>query len=702
MKHSAKLTKILLLGALAFGLSACDEKEDFSGLGEGCAIGNNCRVEASGPLLVELSGPVVGGLGYTCGSSTEYIKLEESETKNDYVIPPGMAACPADAKDITFYIGRATDEGNHIELGKAYIPIEGRAELHAGSDREILRITWADVVESPRRVGADKLGNRLAILAAMDNGTAGDLFTQPPVEFPVCANDALDRYLEDEGAAASLKSEVNSGDLTNWSAAIEKLNSVTADDDKNKKAVCEGFNSNSNGQNEDALKDSLAFAMNATRAGTIDLSYQDEALLAHLVDEGVDLAPNPLHLGQVSGSLHVFPDGAVKGFSTATVFIRDNANAQEGDIRRDLLGVSTVASLSDELGLNGLELTGLEIKPPKFLEKGPEESDKKSWHYQEPGNTELTVGGTFFGVAVFDGVVWEPKEVKKNDVEVVYPQIKNEEMPKEGEFGRFEGDYLGYPVSRLLANDGSKAPIRVVRSSYGSTQMHKKVFEQLEDKNFTLTLMHVCEQDGGDGCSTIEAGDKENYPTTLRYEEGLNPGQGGTDVGMVEIKDLVFNEHKKMLTCEAALEDTNGHLYVNLECGDGDNKLSLERAGYISHTEVYKDEGATLPESAIFTMIFDSEALQNLAKDENSSNANKYLYGVEIQGRLDLRECSISENRFYRLSDDNFRAKQSATWIGNFWALKGLESVASDTDAAIKPALIHAQGSAYLTPSSCP
>src|SRR5699024_7912337 len=125
--------------------------------------------------------------------------------------------------------------------------------------------------------------------------------------------------------------------------------------------------------------------------------------------------------------------------------------------------------------------------------------------------------------------------------------------------------------------------------------------------------------------------------------------------------------------------------------------------GYISHTELYTDEGQKYPESAIFTMIFDSEELRDLAQDKDSNDLRKYLYGMEIQGRLDLRDsCSTTENRFYRLSDISFKGKKAAAWIGNYWALKNLEDVAKADDKALKEKLIYAQGSAYLMFDSCP
>lgn len=162
-------------------------------------------------------------------------------------------------------------------------------------------------------------------------------------------------------------------------------------------------------------------------------------------------------------------------------------------------------------------------------------------------------------------------------------------------------------------------------------------------------------------------------------------------MGQVEVE--VYQNHKELLDSDLALSirEEDGHLYIEAELGNGSVTI-----GYISHTELYTDEGQQYPESAIFTMIFDDISL--LEEEET-----KYLYGMEIQGRLDLRDqCSTSENRFYRLSDTSFKGKQTAAWIGNYWALKDLEDVGSATDAALKPKLIHAQGSAYLMFENCP
>jgi len=708
MKHSVNIAKLLLLGGMALGLAACDGKEDFTGLGaDACPIGANCRVEARGSLLVELSGPIVGGLGYKCGSSLEYIKLEETKTRNDQVIPSGMAACPTDAKDITFYIGRATDQAHHVELGKAYLPAIGRAKLHAGSDREIVRLTWADVIESPRRVEASKLDGHLALLALLDSGEGGEEYTHQPVLYDQCINDALDRYLAESETvtATDLLNEIESGGFDKWEAFLDELESIKDDNDQPICGPGEYAAPNSNSLEIEDLKSALIFAMNATRAGSVALSYQDESLLAHLISDEVDLAPNPEKLGQIGGSVLVFPDGSVRGFPTATLFEREDISedltlSNKGEIRRDLLQVvqsDSDTSLSGDLSLK-LALKGLEIEPPKFLAENDDENNQ--WTHLPPESTNITITGKFLGSAIFDGVVWEPKEVKQNDIQFVFPQLPEKEHPTKDslELGRFSGDsFLGLSngVSDLLVNNFDEAPIRVVRESYGSTQMHTAVIGKLKDRKFSLRLMRACTDDEETGCENITDKDEENYPTTVEYEDGLEIGQGGTTPGMGQVEVEVYQNHKALLEDDLTLllEEKNDHLYITTVFEEGSAPTTI---GYISHTELYTDEGLQYPESAIFTMIFDDISL--LEEEET-----KYLYGLEIQGRLDLRDqCSTSENRFYRLSDTSFKGKQTAAWIGNYWALKDLEDVGSATDAALKPKLIHAQGSAYLMFDNCP
>lgn len=716
MKHSVNIAKLLLLGGMALGLAACDGKEDFTGLGaDACPIGANCRVEARGPLLVELSGPIVGGLGYKCGNSLEYIKLEETETRNDQVIPSGMAACPTDAKDITFYIGRATDQAHHVELGKAYLPAIGRAKLHAGSDREIVRLTWADVVESPRRVEASKLDGHLALLALLDSGDGGKDYTHQPVLYDQCINDALDRYLAESETvtATDLLNEIEKNEAENedseWNTFFVELELGNIKDD-NEQAICEPgeyADPNSNSLGIEDLQSALKFAMNATRAGSVALSYQDDSLLAHLVSSEVDLAPNPAKLGQIGGSVLVFPDGSVRGFPTATLFERDRDDISEdltlsnkGEIRRDLLQVvqsDSDTSLSGDLSLK-LTLEGLEIKPPQFLAGNDDENNQ--WTHLPPESTNITITGKFLGSAIFDGVVWEPKEVKQNDIQFVFPQLPEKEHPTL-ELGRFSGySFLGLldGVSDLLVNDFNEAPIRVVRESYGSTQMHSDVINELENRTFSLRLMRACSDDEETDCENITDKDEENYPTTVEYEDGLEIGQGGTTPGIGQIEVGVYQNHKALLEDELTLllEEKNGHLYITTDSAP-------TPIGYISHTELYTDEGQKYPESAIFTMIFDSEELRILAQNKDSDDLRKYLYGMEIQGRLDLRDsCSTTENRFYRLSDTSFKGKKAAAWIGNYWALRNLEDVAKADDKALKEKLIYAQGSAYLMFDSCP
>lgn len=433
--------------------------------------------------------------------------------------------------------------------------------------------------------------------------------------------------------------------------------------------------------------------MNATRAGALALSYQDESLLAHLVSEKVELAPNPKMLGQISGDVLVFPDGSVRGFPAATLFERDEDRAQEGEILRDILHVDQDPSnsnkaLSDQLELR-LTLKGLQVDPPKFLQ---EKDDDASWVYLPVSDlppTNIDVTGTFLGSAVFDGVVWEPEEVKLHDGQLVYPQLPDAQQVQDGEKGRFGGDFLGKLVEDLLVNDGqTKAPIRAVRVSYGSTQMHRSVVNELMGKEFALQLMRACtDDDDVNHCESITEKDAENYPTEMQYDSGLSVEQGGDNTNTETIKVPVYESHTSLMDeLSLTLVERDGHLYITHNGND---------VGYISHTEVYTEEGSTYPESAIFTMIFDQHEL--LANDDD-----KYLYGMEIQGRLDLRSCETDQNQFYRLSDDSFKAGLTAGWIGNYWALKSLEGVATATNKALVPKLIYAQGSARLSPVTCP
>ncbi len=162
-------------------------------------------------------------------------------------------------------------------------------------------------------------------------------------------------------------------------------------------------------------------------------------------------------------------------------------------------------------------------------------------------------------------------------------------------------------------------------------------------------------------------------------------------MGQVEVE--VYQNHKELLDSDLALSirEEDGHLYIDTVFDDS----GLATIGYISHTELYTDEGQQYPESAIFTMIFDDISLLE--------EETKYLYGMEIQGRLDLRDqCSTSENRFYRLSDTSFKGKQTAAWIGDYWALKNLEEATTGVKEELTEKLIYAQGSAYLAFARCP
>ncbi len=690
MKRLFECWKGALLIGLSLGLMACDGKEDFSGLGaDDCPIGANCRVEAAGDLLVELSGPVVGGLGYVCGSSLEYIRLEDTETSRGLEVPAGMAACPGNAEEITFYLGRATDGGHHVELGKAYLPAMSRVTLNTGSERELVRLTWADVIDSPRRADVASVENHLALLSRLDAGDVQGDYIHEPVSFAQCFNDALDNAVANEQADLSaLSSALETGDLSSWEALIQKIEqgAIVSNAGAN---VCEDFVNTDSGQSPEDLKASLHFAMNATRAGNIALSYQDQRLLALLVSDEVPLAPNPNRLGQLGGELLVFPNGAVKGFATATLFSGVNIRENEsGFIYRDLLAVkagSDLSPISDKLELD-LSLKGKEISPPKFLA----DITDGNWIYEDPEPTDITLTGKFLSSSVLDGVVWEPREVNKSDVDMMFPGLNSSKHPKGEELGRFTGEFLGASVSQLLQDHSQEAaPVRVIRTSYGSTQLHQAVFDQLAGQTFTFTLMRGCADDDEDGCVSILENDHANYPISQRFETDLSVGQGGAQVGDAIIEIDVYQFHKPLLELELKVQEAEGHLYVY------ETSNTSRPVGYVSHTQLYSDEGARFPESAIFTIIFDDETL---LEDED----REHLYGIETQGRLDLRSCEGNENRFYRLSDANFKSQQSAGWVGNYWALKALEEARNNSDQALKEALVYAQGSAYMHFQSCP
>src|SRR5699024_12518899 len=122
---------------------------------------------------------------------------------------------------------------------------------------------------------------------------------------------------------------------------------------------------------------------------------------------------------------------------------------------------------------------------------------------------------------------------------------------------------------------------------------HSAVINKLKEREFSLRLMRACtddETDDGEDCVPIEGTDADNYPTTVEYEDGLDIGQGGTTPGMgQETLVDVYQSHKELLDEELALkvvqEGEDGHLYIHLDDGSG------PLIGYISHTELYTDEG---------------------------------------------------------------------------------------------------------------
>ena len=59
-------------------LAGCNGGEDFSDATvPGCPLGANCDLNPRGEIFVELQGPRVANLGYSCGNSTGYTRSEE-------------------------------------------------------------------------------------------------------------------------------------------------------------------------------------------------------------------------------------------------------------------------------------------------------------------------------------------------------------------------------------------------------------------------------------------------------------------------------------------------------------------------------------------------------------------------------------------------------------------------------------------------
>ncbi|WP_156500928.1 hypothetical protein, partial [Alcanivorax sp. HI0044] len=185
---------ILILAALSMGLAGCNGGEDFSDATiPGCPAGAGCQPNTRGEVLVELVGPRVHNLGYSCtGSNVVYFTNQDEEqsvssTGAQVTIPAFNALCPAGTSGVEFLVGDALFEGHYISLGELVFPADALAESYT--------VTVSDLVISPRREAATvsaQVRNVAAFIQGLDTDSANEAFVNIPNE----AHDVAEALVE--------------------------------------------------------------------------------------------------------------------------------------------------------------------------------------------------------------------------------------------------------------------------------------------------------------------------------------------------------------------------------------------------------------------------------------------------------------------------------------------------------------------------
>ncbi len=600
---------LFVLTTLSLALAGCNGGEDFSDATvPGCPAGAGCDPSSRGDVLVELAGPHVSNLGYTCtGTNVVFFTSDTDQESVDsdgnvVTVPAFNALCPDGAQGVEFFVGSGLFEGNKVSLGSYLLP----QQLQKGK----YQVTMADLVLPPTRSDANSsVLYRSALVQALDGDGDVTNAVSIPVKAPdnsgIDANEVID---DNPGLIPSQPFDgyANYSDFVNaWQDMVNTINSALQTEGE---PDVVGFDTDTSNY---AAR--LALGTDRTRAGLYTFESAGECLIFQGCDFG---GADGSRLALAMRAL-VLPNGKLLAGGQ---LIR----SKDSDTELDFVGLESAASLSETLQL---ENSGTSSDEVRLTGAGIGASP--------PGNTDANLKGRILGQTMYAGV-----EVNNTgDYSLDYPSASY--ALKDSDKGGLEGELLGEDVPADA--ESSAMPVRGTKTGAVEIELDEALLASAVG-DYRITLMRACIGEADDGspsvCDSIpnpeqEVGDDEGF----NYPSSITRGTTTADI-----------------TSERAREDENG---ITDFC------LSIDGSGLITAG----DNGScgTTHQVGMVTRTFpDSSSLNvNLrlapGMDVRSLAAH---YNTEIQGRIDLDDACFP---MYRLSDESFDEKVRAGWVEQFY-----------------------------------
>jgi len=567
---------LFVLTTLSLALAGCNGGEDFSDATvPGCPAGAGCDPSSRGDVLIELAGPHVSNLGYTCtGTNVVFFTSATDQQSVDsdgnvVTVPAFNALCPDGAQGVEFLIGNALFEGNYLSLGSIEFPSQEAYTRYA--------VTVADLKNSPFREPASDAQSRN--VAALIQGLDVDPATPDVVEIPNAAHEVYDNDPEtyeqpiDTAVYADFRSDwdpffvavnaqLTSGSLAGMDpdpnvplAKVERANGYTAAGNYSFRScliiTCRDDNPSSSAS-EDIV--------------TINLPGR--------LTNDTALGQPPL----------ILPNGKVMGLGLAA------RGSTQADFKQELVAFTASTAVNEKLQFENASVVSIE----------------------PGGDTDLAVQGRFLNKIVYNNFLPE-NGVGKTDIELNYPSQASSLASNDE--GNLTGTLVGDAVDLPLSGELEAAP---------QTEPDETVIDDLALAGpFTVRLMRAClSQDDPADCTEIANLDIE------AAEDGSGNYRAEINAKSVTDEQPRADYYGSAVFCLDVISDISSPDYGVVMAGPADGTCPTSAAnswavGFVTRT-------LTDSNSANISLLLAPDA----AQPDVTAN-----FGVTIEGRVDLDDA---------------------------------------------------------------
>ncbi|WP_417213694.1 hypothetical protein [Alcanivorax sp.] len=567
---------LFVLTTLSLALAGCNGGEDFSDATvPGCPAGAGCNPSSRGDVLVELAGPHVSNLGYTCtGTNVVFFTSDTDQQSVDsngnvVTVPAFNALCPDNSQGVEFLIGNALFEGNYLSLGSIEFPSEEAYTRYA--------VTVADLKNSPFREAASDAQSRN--VAALIQGLDVDPATPDVVEIPDAVHEIYDN--DPETYEQPIDTAVYADFRSNWDPFFVAVNAQLTS------GSLAGMDPDPNVPLAEVERaNGYTAAGNYSFRSCLIITCRDDNPSSAAGEDIVTInlpgrLTNDTALGQPP---LILPNGKVMGLGFAA------RGSTQADFKQELVAFTASTAVNEKLQFENASVVSIE----------------------PGGDTDLAVQGRFLNKIVYNNFLPE-NGVGKTDIELNYPNLGS--SLASGDKGQLTGTLVGDAVELPLSGELEAAP---------QAEPDQTIIDDLALAGpFTVRLMRAClSQDAAADCTAIPNPDIEtaddgsgNYPPEINSksvtEEQPRADYYGSDTFCLDV-----------------ITDITSPDYGVVMAGPADGSCPTSAAnswavGFITRTLADSN-------SANISLLLAPDA----AQPDVAAN-----FGVTIEGRVDLDDA---------------------------------------------------------------